>query len=250
MFPTALSSWTFCPVDRVDRAKERGGVSVSRGRQKSITSRAARREERRRVVLDAAESLISREGLPGFSMRLLAHEAGMPTPTLYGYFASKEAVLESLADEKISLLQEHILREGESAAPGMARLIAFARGYRRFALEDTDFYDLFVSRSSIFASKDLRDMAMVPGTALIRMLAHDVRVAIDQREIGPVDPERTIIGLWAMAQGYLSLELRDVLPATVIPPDEREDVYLQYVDAVLRGMETGSEASNARAKGE
>lgn len=216
-------------------------MAGSRSRQKSI----ARREERRRVVLDAAESLISREGLPGFSMRLLAREAGMPAATLYGYFASKESVLEALADEKIALLREHILREGEGAAPGMPRLMAFARGYRRFALEDTDFYDLFVSRSSILATSDIRQLAMVPGVALIRRLALDVRAAVDRGEIRPVDPERTIIGLWAMAQGYLSLELGDALPDAVISPDEREAVYLQYVDAVLRGM-----AAEPRAEGE
>lgn len=220
-------------------------MTGSRNRQKSTASRQARREERRRVVLDAAEALISREGLPGFSMRVLAREAGMPAPTLYGYFASKESVLGALADEKIALLQEHILREADGAAPGLARLMAFARGYRRFALDDTDFYDLFVSRSSILASRDMREMAMVPGVMLIRRLALDVRAAVDRGEIPPVDPERTIIGLWSLAQGYLSLELRDALPETVIPPDQREAVYLQYVNAVLRGM-----AAEPRAEGE
>lgn len=221
-----------------------------RGRRKARSSRDARRQEKRAAILEAAESLIERDGLAGLSMRLLANEAGMPTPTLYGYFSSKEAVLQSLAEDKIALLQESILREGAEAEPGMARLLAYARGYRRFALEDTDFHDLFVSRSSILASEDVREMAMVPAIALIRTLATEVQAAVDRAEIQPVDPVRTIVALWAMVQGYVTLELRNVLPEAVIAPDERERVYLHYIQAVLTGMASGSQGSGSRAEGE
>jgi AcrR family transcriptional regulator len=236
----------------VGSAYDRGNAVVAgvRGRQKTITAREARRHERRTVILGAAESLIQRDGLAGFSMRLLASEAGMPTPTLYGYFASKEAVLQSLAEEKIALLQESILRQAEDAAPGIDRLLAFARAYRRFAMEDTDFHDLFVSRSSLLASEDVRDMAMVPGIALIRTLATDVQAAVDREEIRPVDPVRTLVALWAMAQGYVTLELRNVLPEAVIAPDEREHIYLHYIKAVLTGMASEANGSGERAEGE
>jgi AcrR family transcriptional regulator len=201
------------------------------------------------VILEAAESLIERDGLAGFSMRLLANEAGMPAPTLYGYFTSKEAVLQALAEEKIGHLQASILQEGEAAEPGMDRVFAYARGYRRFALEDTNFYDLFVSRASILASDDVREMAMDPAIDLIRTLGVEVQEAVDRGQIPPVDPVQTIVGLWAMAQGYVTLELRNVLPDAVIPPDNREQAYLEYIKAVLMGMAAGSKHLDTRIEG-
>jgi AcrR family transcriptional regulator len=173
-------------------------------------------------------------------MRLLAKEAGIPAPTLYGYFASREAVLGTLADQKIAIMREYMLGEAEDAEPGIARLMAFARGYRRFALEGADYYDMFISRSSILTVDSVRDVAMTPGLELIRTLAVDVREAIARGEMSPVDPEKTIVGLWAVAHGFLSLELRDGLPDPDATPDQREAAYLVYFEAMLRGMEAVS----------
>jgi AcrR family transcriptional regulator len=173
-------------------------------------------------------------------MRLLAKEAGIPAPTLYGYFASKEAVLGALADEKIAILRKYVLGEAEDAKPGVGRLMAFARGYRRFALEGADYYDMFISRSSILSSDSVRDVALAPGLELIRTLAADVREAIGRGEMITVDPEETIIGLWAVAHGYISLDTRQVLPTVDDTPEERESAYLRYFEAMLRGMEAVS----------
>lgn len=215
-------------------------MTVPQARQKTTSSRRLHREERRRVVLEAAERLITQDGLAQFSMRLLAKEAGIPAPTLYGYFESKEAVLGALADQKIAILRSYVLREAERCEPGVARLMAFARGYRRFALESADYYDMFISRSSILSSEDVRDVTSVPGLELIRTLSEDVRAAMERGEMRAVDPEQTIIGLWAVAHGFLSLEMRNVLPEWEIPPEQREATYLTFFEAMLRGVEATS----------
>lgn len=212
-------------------------MTVPRMRQRATATRQAHLEERRRIVLDAAEALVTRDGLAQFSMRLLAKEAGIPAPTLYGYFESKEAVLCAVADRKIGILRSYVLREAERAEPGIGRLMAFARGYRRFALDGPDYYDLFISRSSILSSEGMREMASGPGIELIRTLAVDVEAAIERGELPHVDPEKMIIGLWAVAHGFLSLELRNVLPEWQISPGKREAVYLQYFETMLRGYQ-------------
>lgn len=222
------------------QVEEHSPVTVPQARQKTTSSREAHREERRRVVLEAAERLISRDGLAQFSMRVLAKETGIPAPTLYGYFESKQAVLGALADQKIGILRSYVLREAKGAEPGMQRLMAFARGYRRFALEGVDYYDMFISRSSILSVDEARDVANRPGYALMQTLAVDVEAAIARGEMRPVDPQRAIIGLWATAHGFLSLELRNVLPEWEIGDDEREDAYLQYFEAMLKGFQAAT----------
>src|SRR5690606_19394065 len=102
-----------------ERVEEHPPVTVPRMRQRASAARQAHLEERRRIVLDAAETLVTRDGLAQFSMRLLAKEAGIPAPTLYGYFDSKEAVLRAVADRKIGILRSYVLREAEQAEPGV-----------------------------------------------------------------------------------------------------------------------------------
>jgi AcrR family transcriptional regulator len=49
-------------------------------------------------ILDAAFALLDREGLDAFSMRRLADELGVATMTIYGYFRSKDELLDAVID--------------------------------------------------------------------------------------------------------------------------------------------------------
>jgi AcrR family transcriptional regulator len=52
----------------------------------------------RERILDVAIDLLDRHGLADFSMRRLAEELGVGTMTVYGYFRSKEELLDALVD--------------------------------------------------------------------------------------------------------------------------------------------------------
>jgi AcrR family transcriptional regulator len=49
-------------------------------------------------ILDAALDLLDREGLGAFTMRRIADELGVGTMTIYGYFRTKEELLDALVD--------------------------------------------------------------------------------------------------------------------------------------------------------
>ena len=51
------------------------------------------------AIARAALDLVDREGLGALSMRRLAAELGMGTMTLYGYFRTKEELLDAVVDE-------------------------------------------------------------------------------------------------------------------------------------------------------
>lgn len=211
-------------------------MSAAMGRRPVSAARRRQREERRGGILAAAGRLLARDGLTGFSMRLLAKEAGVPAPTLYGYFASKEAVIDALAQEKIALLREAILSEASEAVPGIPRLLAFARGYRAFAHSGRDCYDLFLLHTAPDGGS-LPNVDSSAGLELIRTLAVDVQAAIDAGQLRPIDPEQTILALWAIAHGYVSLELSGALDDFTSGPENREKTYLFYFESMLRGLE-------------
>jgi AcrR family transcriptional regulator len=54
--------------------------------------------ERRERILDAARRLILRQGLRATTMEAVAREAKIAKPTLYGYFADKQAVFSAIVE--------------------------------------------------------------------------------------------------------------------------------------------------------
>jgi AcrR family transcriptional regulator len=211
-------------------------VSLPLARRPLSAARRRQRNEWCASILEAAGRLIARNGLSGLSMRLLAKEVGVPAPTLYGYFDSKEAVIDALAQEKIALLREAILSEAKDTPPGVPRLLAFARGYRTFALSGRDYYDLFILKATP-DGQDTRTVDNTAGMELIQTLAEDVQTAIDLGQLQPIDPEQTILALWAVAHGYVSLEVSGALDDLNSSPVSRERTYLLYFESMLRGLE-------------
>lgn len=218
-----------------------------RGRRPVSAARQEQREARQHDVLDAADRLLASGGLEGFSMRELAREAGIPAPTLYGYFASKEAVIAALADRKLDLLEAAMLREAVHAAPGLPRLIAVARGYRNHAHGGRDYYDLFILHAAGSADGPAGS-SHERGIGLIRRFEGEIRRAIDLGHLGEVDPEAAIFALWSTVHGFVSLELNGALDA-LMPADEREGMYLRFVEAMLRGLEQGGGTPGAHDTG-
>jgi AcrR family transcriptional regulator len=84
--------------------------------------------ERRARILDAARRLILRQGLRATTMEAIAREAQIAKPTLYGYFADKDAVFGAIVAEigtDIRAAVEGALRgEGEVAGRIAAALNA------------------------------------------------------------------------------------------------------------------------------
>jgi AcrR family transcriptional regulator len=58
--------------------------------------RAHRHAATKREILDAAWALARERGLAGWSLRDVAEAVGMRAPSLYGYFASKNAVYDAM----------------------------------------------------------------------------------------------------------------------------------------------------------
>jgi AcrR family transcriptional regulator len=72
------------------------------------TERRTRRDpRRRRVLLDAADRIIRREG-PDVSMASIAAEAGITKPILYRHFGDKSGLYQALADRHTRLLMDAV----------------------------------------------------------------------------------------------------------------------------------------------
>src|SRR4051812_18025391 len=86
---------------------------------------AASANRSREAIARAALDLVDREGLAALSMRRLAADLDMGTMTLYGYFRTKEELLDAVVHEATAW---HALPPGEGA--WRERLEAIARSMR------------------------------------------------------------------------------------------------------------------------
>lgn len=112
---------------------------VKEERVMSVTDpgRAARRdtvaELKRGIILDAALTVFSAEGLQGASMRAIAKAAGYTPGAIYAYFPSKEHIYAAALGESL----ERLRAATEHAAAGSAP----ARRFHAAGLAFFDFYD-------------------------------------------------------------------------------------------------------------
>ncbi len=108
--------------------------------------REAKRRAAHESVVDAAWRLVRAEGLAGLSLRELAKEAGITTPTVYAYFDSKFAIYDAMFRRAATEFTEWMTRP--SAAPDPEA--ALAEGMRRFldfCTSDVARYQLLFQRT-------------------------------------------------------------------------------------------------------
>ncbi len=212
-------------------------VAPPLGRRKVSSTRLEHRERMRGDVLTAARELIAQHGTDGLTMRRLGNRVGVTAATLYGYFPSKEAVLEALLEEKLSALNEAMSEAARDVAPGVVRLLAFARGYRNFALTHPDFYQMFICNFEPPNWDDLEAEARSQDQVL-KMLHREIRESMERGELVRMDVNLLLRLLWAVGHGYVTLEMTNCFGVPQTTPADREAMYLRHMIAFLRGYAT------------
>ncbi len=98
-------------------------------------------EELRQLILDAARSVVERDGLVGLSAREIARLIGYSAGTLYNIFENLDDVLLTLQVQMLGELVERLKAEPHDANPHK-RVEALARCYVSFALENRRLWNL------------------------------------------------------------------------------------------------------------
>ena len=96
--------------------------------------RARRHDETRQEILAAAWELARAQGLTGWSLRELANAVEMQAPSLYGYFAGKDAIYDAMFAQGYRQLLA--LDDGASDRAPVEQLRWVARSFVAFAAAD------------------------------------------------------------------------------------------------------------------
>jgi AcrR family transcriptional regulator len=154
----------------------------------------------RETLLDAALRLMEERGPGALRVRDLAAAADQSTMGVYTHFGSKQGLLEQLYLRGFQLLEGR-LHSVPSDGEGRQELLAFAKAYRAFALENEALYGLMFERAAPdFVPSDASRMA---GLATFEMLAS--RVAEWRSDF--TNPAADAHLIWATMHGLVTIEL-------------------------------------------
>jgi AcrR family transcriptional regulator len=108
--------------------------------------REARRRSARDAIVEAAWTLVRRDGLAGLSLRELARRAGITTPTVYAYFDSKNAIYDAMFGQAATEFADRMAEPFDSENP--RDLLAQAvRRFFEFCTADSARYQLLFQRT-------------------------------------------------------------------------------------------------------
>ena len=110
-------------------------------KERKVDWRGDRRQSARDAIVAAAWALVHDEGLAGMSLRDLARRAGITTPTVYAYFASKHAIYDAMFGQAANAFAVAMAEPLESDDP-YAVLLAHARRFVEFCTADVARYQL------------------------------------------------------------------------------------------------------------
>ena len=108
--------------------------------------REARRQSARDAIVDAAWDLVREEGLTALSIRELAKQAGITTPTVYAYFDSKHAIYDAMFGRAATEFADR-MTEPYDTDEGRELLVAGVRRFVEFCTADPARYQLLFQRS-------------------------------------------------------------------------------------------------------
>jgi AcrR family transcriptional regulator len=93
-------------------------------------------------ILDAAAHLLSRKGYAGTRLSDVAERAGIQTPAIYYYFASRDDLIEEVMACGLADMREHLVATLAALppdTPAIDRILAAAEAHLRHELEISDY---------------------------------------------------------------------------------------------------------------
>jgi AcrR family transcriptional regulator len=160
----------------------------------------------RRALLDEALAVIGEKGIDGLSLRAVAARAGVSHAAPYHHFRDKAALVDALAREAATALDQWMAAaEARAGGGGSQRLLALGTAYVTFAADNPEQYAAFTaSPRTAPESSGLREAAAYGVTAWRRLL--EAVVAAQAEGVLP-EGDAAVLGtyLWSLVHGLAEL---------------------------------------------
>ena len=181
----------------------------------------------RRELIEAAETVLVRDGPGAVTVRTIAAEAGIAPMGVYNRLGGKDGLVNALLIRGFDRLRETVAG-GDEPDP-VERLIACGLRYREFALANRHYYAIMFEDAIPHerGSDEVAEHAIAAFGELVKKVE---TAAVAGRIIAP-DPGEVAQQVWAGVHGAVALELHDLVltadPATT---------YRAMLETMLHGL--------------
>jgi TetR/AcrR family transcriptional regulator len=163
------------------------------------------KENRKEVILKAAEKVMTANGLYGLSIEAIAEETQLAKGTIYLYFKSKDEILSSLTIKaRNQLFNEFQLIEKQKST-AYEKLIQMIRMNYNFYKKFPLYYDLVSLYEANHKAVETEEMYKSSQniTNLVQRIAEEAKV--EGFLNSKIDPLHLTMSLWGMTVGMLQL---------------------------------------------
>jgi AcrR family transcriptional regulator len=177
--------------------------------------------------VNAAETVLRRDGQAKLTVRSVAAEAGIAPMSLYNRFGDKQGLIDALLIRGFDRLRECV--EPRDEADMLARLRGCGRRYREFALANPHLYAIMFE--GMLPEDSTSDEVETHASAAFGALVRSVQLGVAAGVITAPDPVLVAQQIWSSVHGAVTLELKHLTQT----PDA-ETAYLALLDTILRGL--------------
>jgi len=198
--------------------------------------REREREERRRQILVAARTLLSKKGLGGTSIQQIAKRAELGVGTIYFYYASKEDLFAALQQEGLVVLEGQVKAAAEQGGDPADRLHRIALAYLRFSEEHKDYFDIinyFLASPEEIFTPELKTQVDQQGNQILQQVEAVIREGIQEGAFKKVHARRISIMLWGTLHGLIQFKK---MHNTVLQGEDHATVYKQAVEHMVNSL--------------
>lgn len=190
------------------------------------------REHDRRTgaaLLDAAERVVTADGLAAVSVRTLADEVGTTTRAIYSLFGSKEGLLAALGARTFELLAAAVDALPTTDDPAADLVEAGVKGFRRLVLEHPALFKLGIQQTG--APDDQQALTREAAARAWIVLQGRVTRLQHQGRLGTRSVDEAATAFHALCEGLAALEIRCAFPAAAA-----EHLWRESLTALVQGF--------------
>jgi AcrR family transcriptional regulator len=165
------------------------------------------KEELKALILQAARKLFVEQGIEQTTIRKIASEIDYSVGTVYFYYKDKNDILYDLHTQGFRQLGSE-MRVLFNVADPMERLKALGRVYTRFALENTDMYDLMFNLKAPMDFLDsMNKEEWNEGKGTFDVLKTTVKECMDKGYFKGHQLDPLSFAIWGAVHGMASLHI-------------------------------------------
>lgn len=168
------------------------------------------KEQRRNLILDAAEKVFFSKGFDLATMDEIAEEAELSKGTLYLYFNNKEELYISINIRGLSILSDMLAEVAEEDGNGLSIVRRMGETYFRFAMEYQDYFGALVSYEGRKIDVEIDNQIVLEceqkGDETLSHIIQAIERGIQDGSIKPAYRSEVLaIILWRTAMGLIQM---------------------------------------------